>query len=185
MKVSRSTIALTGFAGLLVGAGIFFAQWSNSSVSTTKSDRNDSEVLSSQITLMPFSATYFSTLIPDTYIVKSQIENARIPIMGSYLFKDSNVTISDQLAVTIGKPGGESITGIAPVKLRASKPNEYTRATFPNMPNGAIAYQRINEYEKAVFWMKDSRYIAVVVSGSPQRLPQLDQTLQAVLANWQ
>lgn len=170
---------------LLIGSGVFFLKWSNGPASTTKSTSSDGDVLSSQITLRSLETTYYKTQIPDTLQSKVNIENPRAPIMGNYLFKETNVSVSDQLAITVGKRGNETAPTLPAVQLRSSKPEEYRKATFNHMPDNAIGFESINGYEKAVYWVTNDTYNAVVVSGSPVRQSNLDQILNAVLANWQ
>lgn len=185
MKLSKKSIALTISPIIIICGVAYFAHWVNGPASTSVGTVSSGDVLSTQITLKEFGSAYFTTLVPDTMQLKTKEENHRATTVGNYLLKNSNVKASDQLAITIGQPGQESLETISHVTIRKMNPEEYKRTTVPNMPSGAIAFQKQNTYEKSVFWIKDGYYIAVVVSGTPLRSNILDQTLQAVLVNWQ
>jgi hypothetical protein len=184
MGLSRRGIILTSSLIVISGAGILLNQWINSPASTSSGYMPEAEVLSSSTKLQPFETTYFSTLVPDTFQLKVKEENSKAVNLGNYLFTSKDVTKSRQLAITIGATGRESISNVSHVIVRKNSPQEYNPVIIKNMPEGAVAFKKPDGSETSVFWLEDSRYVAVVITGSTVDASLLDQSLQAVLINW-
>lgn len=178
---------IAGAAALVI---VFFAgvyAWMQSPV-TNKGQSVQGEtqdVLGSHIELVPLNTAYFSTNIPQFLQQKTSVEDASAAVSGMYLFKHKQLDLSDQLGITTGALNGSSLSELSGVKVRQSEPERYHSTVVQGMPEGAIAFERTDEYEVAVFWQHNNRYVSVAVSGSVSRKGQLDATMDAVLGNWQ
>lgn len=167
-------------------AGIWFYRWSNSPANAgTVLTPQGANVFGAQIDLVSYGSQYFTTQIPKTLVVKSSNEASNGATVGQYLFKHSNVSLSDQLGITIGTMQSASLSEVSAVTLRQSQPEKYTSITIDGMPQGAVAFEALDPYEVGVFWPNESQFAAVVVSGSSVRKAELRETLYGVIANWQ
>lgn len=154
----------------------------NRGVSVTPEPSN---VLGSQIQLVPFETDYFSTSVPSFLQRKTTNESTSAPISGQYLFKHAQINITDQLAITTGPLVNSTLAELSGVKVRQSEPERYKQTPRSNMPTGAIVFERQDQYETAVFWQENGRYASVVVGGGGDRRAQLDEIVSSVLSNWQ
>lgn len=144
-----------------------------------------SNVLGSQIQLVPFDTDYFSTSIPSFLQRKTATESDSAPVSGQYLFKHVQINIGDQLGITTGLLNGSSLPEVSGVKVRQSEPERYEQVARTNMPDGAIVFERKDQYETAIFWQENGRYASVVVSGGGERRAQLEEIVSSVINNWQ
>lgn len=170
---------------IVIGFGI--VHWAGRPSSTSQSNvgnQQDTGVLGSTSDLAPFSSPYFSTQIPGTMQLKTSNENPRNAIRASYLFTGTVHSPADQIAITVGTMGLNRLTEIPGVKQRLNEPATYQSTEVVNAPEGAVSFKRSEGYETAVFWQENDLYVSLVVSGSPLRQAELDQTLQSVLTNW-
>lgn len=183
--MKRRWLAIATFL-VVIGIGYAGIHWANQPTSTSQSHtgKTDAAVLGSSSDLKPFVSPYFSTQIPADMLQKTSNENPRAAIRASYLFTSSKTSPGDQAAISVGTMGLSQLSEISGVKQRLNDPDMYQPTTIANAPQGAVAFTRSESYETAVFWQENNSYVAVVVSGSPLRQAELDQTLQAILTNW-
>jgi hypothetical protein len=116
--------------------------------------------------------------------LKTSNENPHNPIRAGYLFTGTVHSPADQVAITVGTMGLNRLLEIPGVKQRLNDTATYQPTEVTNAPEGAMSFKRTSDYETAVFWQEGNLYVALVVSGSPLRQAELDQTLQSVLTNW-
>lgn len=154
----------------------------NKGVSVIPEDQN---VLSSNVSLLPFDTTFFFTNVPSYLQSKSITENPDAPTSGMYLFKHQQISLNDQLAINTGTLSGSTLNELSTIKVRQSEPSRYHQTSRPSAPEGAIVFERQDQYEVAVFWQHNGRYASVVVGGSNDRRADLESTLQTVLSDWQ
>lgn len=181
----KKIIWISTFIGVGTAAASIYI-WSSRPVTTTASTTGtESNVRGSQISLSAYSGQQFSTQIPSTLALKTSSENKNGSISGQYLFVNRDKNQADQLAITIGTTQGADVREISAVKLRLMETETYEPVTLDYAPPGALGFQKKNGYEVSLFWRQDSRYAAVVVSGSILNKADLDEVSRTVINNWQ
>lgn len=178
---------LTALVVVIIIGGFALAYWASRPVSTESSStiqKDRTDVLGATNSVATFNSPYFSTQIPENMLLKTSNENSKGPIYANYLFTNVKTSLSDQIAITVGAMGLNSLTETSGVKQRLNEPETYQKVTIENAPQGAVSFKKTEGYETAVFWKQGAKYFAVVVSGPPQRVAELDQMLQTVLTNW-
>lgn len=173
----------------VIGLGYVGFHWASrpSSTNESRTGSSDSGVLGTTTDLKPFTSPYFSTQIPADMLVKTSNENPQAAIRAAYLFTSNKTSPGDQAAISIGTMGLNRLSEISGVKQRLNNPALYHSTTIANAPAGAVSFTKADGTdgsETAVFWQEGNLYVAVVVSGSPLRQAELDQTLQSILSNW-
>ncbi len=183
----KRRLIVASFIILVAIVGFNVIHWASSPSSTKQSSlggKQDSGVLGSTSDLTPFTSPYFTTQIPSTMRLKTSNESSSNPVRAGYLFTSTVSSPADQIAITVGTMGLNRLSEISGVKQRLNNPSTYETTEVPNAPEGAMSFKRTSDYETAVFWQEDDLYVALVVSGSPLRQAELDQTVQSVLTNW-
>lgn len=182
-------------AGLAVGISLLilavgFNKWANNPAVTSSSESpvravtlNASQSAQSQ----PLDTAYFKTTLPGDILVRTNNEVAHGNTLIQLLATSRAGQVQDQLGVTIGILGNQQLTDVSSVRLRLGDTNNYRRASLPQLPAGAVMFERTSElFEKAVFWPNgQGQYAAVVVSGTLDRSPYLDSLLVTVIKGWQ
>lgn len=169
----------------LVGFGTL--RWASTPASTITSSVDNQDprgVLSANSSVTPFENSYFTTQIPSDLQLKTSNENPAGAIMASYLFTNVKPATSDQVGITIGKMGLNRLSETSGVKQRLNDPGTYQQVVVKGAPEGVISFSKTDGYETAVFWQEGRSFVAVVVSGAPQRQSELDQILQTILSSW-
>lgn len=178
-------VVFAGVALLAVSVGIWTYLWANSPAQTSISSTSSQQVQGSQITLAPYTAQQFTTVIPSTLQVKTSTENNKSAILGQYLFTNKDSHLSDQVGITVGTMQGTDINEVSAAKLRQTQQDVYESATLDFTPSNAVAFHKKDGYETSVIWSEGSRYVAVVVSGSVLRQAELEEISRVVVTNWQ
>ena len=181
---------LTG-AGLVVsGASIGLNHWANTPASSSGVAQMVQEVegATTAPTYAAFEGTQFVTDLPTRLSIKSSRDVANGPILTQMLLAASGGTpgsqIAEQLAITIGNVPAEGLSGVSAVSLREHSA-AYTEQNFDWLPTGARAFTGSQGgYEMSVFFADDSRYAALVVTGSPNDAAALEAGLAHSVATW-
>lgn len=176
-------VGIVVVAAFVVGGVV---KWANGPAVATLSTKPNGDVKGESVGLQTFDAEYYDTKIPDIFKLKTRTESAESPVAGQYLFVGKDKYSSDQLAITIGSSKTSALDQVSLVKFRLAYPDEYQQ-TVPEagFPEGSIVFVKRNGYEKSVFWIEEGRYAGVVASGSLDRKPQLDNSVQSAIINWQ
>jgi len=191
MAVAKNKIGkliILGFLlliGLLISSFIYWATRPNSTKPAITAVQGASTTNSQK----PLTTEHFTTTIPESLVVKSQDSTSHGLVLLQLFLASKNTSINkpltDQLAITIGKTPSDGFSGITDVQFRMQRPNIYDTSVPINYPSGAQAFVKIEDgYELSVFWPKDSRYAAIVVSGTADRKTELNTLMQNVLSNW-
>lgn len=155
------------------------------SATVTTSDQTEQGVLGSESKLLPWQTEYFATRYPSNLRVLTSNEIAQGLTLGQYLLGSTSLEQTDQLAVTVGNLQGLRLAELPAIKLRQQQTGTYQATTRSFTPSGGFVFSRSDTYETAVFWQEGGRYAAVVVSGSSVRQAELEQSLQAVITDWE
>jgi hypothetical protein len=175
------------FVVLVGGLGVWVYIWWHSPAETKQftAKTTTEEVLGSELTLNDWNTQYFATRYPNDLRIITSNEVAHGLTSGQYLLGSTSLSRTDQLAVTVGNLGGLALEELPAIKLRLQKTDVYQPVDVSFAPEGSLVFTSEDSYETAVFWRQDSRYVAVVVSGSAARQANLWQQLEAVVTNWQ
>jgi hypothetical protein len=183
----RNAYGVVAGVGILVSAGlIVFNSWANSPArSVGVVQRNDGEVAGESVTLStkPFGTAFFKTAVPINFALKSSIEQTEGPVLVQSLFSGASSSpgsrIADQLAFTVGVLPPEKLDGVSAVMMRSRTGEVYSPVVLDWLPVGARAFTKLS-----VFFASDTRYAAVVVSGSPDRMSQLQEVVKNIYQSW-
>lgn len=185
MTKKRWLSLVTFFVILGVGGGLYAWWHSQATTDVVSYGQTEGAVLGSETSLVEWQTAYFSTRVSGTLRQISSKETADSPIIGSYLFTSKESNDTSQLAITVGKLGAYSLDELSAVKLRLSEPSGYTKTTRAYTPAGGIVFSGNPGYETAMFWQHNDDYVAVVVSGTTDHGPDLEQTLSDIVRNLQ
>jgi len=180
-------LVLLGFSALLIGGSVWAYIWWHSPAETNQSTAKNAteEVLGTEVALTNWSTQYFTTRYPTDLRIITSNEVTHGLTSGQYLLGSTSPTHTDQLGVTVGNLDALTFEELPAIKLRLQKSDVYQPVKLSFAPQGAVAFTAQDAYEMSVFWHQDTRYAAVVVSGSSARQAQLQQALEAAVTNWQ
>ena len=172
---------------LIALVGVWGYRWWNSPAETKNSSalQTEKEVLGTKRTLSPWNTQSFATRYPSDLRIITTNEIAHGITTGQYLLGSTTPNITDQLAVTVGRLSNASLEDLPGVKLRQQRTDVYVETTMQFTPPGGQVFSAVEGYELAMFWKDGSNYAAAVVSGSSAREAELQEALEAVVANWQ
>ena len=182
LKPILALIVITGGTAVI---GWVYQWWHSPAVSTPVALTTSSNVLGSGTSLTPWQTAYFTTQIPSFLRVRNSVENPTRPQLGQYLLANIITSKTDQVAITVGMLGNSTLAEQSSVRLRRAQTTTYQPASRSYVPAGAFVFSRTDSYETAIIWQHDARYVAVVVSGTVDRQPDLEQSLAAIVTNWQ
>ncbi len=172
--------------GCLIIAGVIalHSWWQQPSIAKYR-PQTSVAVQGAQITIVPLESRYITTGVPDFLHSKNTYEKSLGPIYGQYLYINKDPNVADQVGVTVASRESRELTEVSSVKLRTTNGSLYNETTLLNAPVGARVFSAVNNYEISVFWSYQDMYAAVVVSGTADRRPQLEQTMTTILTSWQ
>lgn len=170
----------------LIGGFIF---WANQPVSDHP---NQTSVQGTSIekAFKPISTDIFSTLVPDTLVVKDQTNDAHGSTLNQ-IFLTSNLgtpgnPITDQLAITVGKIPSDGLSGLSNIQFRLNHEGLYLPQEGALVGENSMTFIKTEQgYEKSVFWEENGFYAAVVVSGTVDRLNTLNEDLDKAIESWE
>lgn len=173
-------------AVVLVLLGGWLYRWWHSPAESivVSTGAQSSKVLSSENVLVPWETSQFTSRYPSNLRIITSNEVAQGITVGQYLLGSTDLRVSDQLAVTVGKLEDLNLAELPAVKFRATHPESYEQTTLSFTPPGGLAYSSVGAYEVAIFWQEDGRFAAVVASGSSVRQAELEQQLESVIKEW-
>ena len=183
----KKWFAVASFA-VVVGLGTWAYMWWHGATTTsvvTVGDQTQTVVLGGESKLLVWETAVFATRYPDILRVITTNEVPHGITTGQYLLGSMSLKQDDQLAVTVGQLGTMRFDELPAVKLRRLQADTYQSAERSFAPAGGLVFQKTDGYETSVFWTHGNTYAAVVASGSPARRAELENALQAVVANWQ
>ena len=183
--MKRLAIGISG--SLLLIAGLWSYMWWHSPAETKHitTAQTTKDVLGSERALTSWTTQHFTTRYSSELRILMANEVAHGLTTGQYLLGSTSLNKTDQLAVTVGQLNSTSLEELPAVKLRQQRTDTYQLATVPFTPPGGQVFSTVEGYELAMFWKEGSSYAAVVVSGSSARQAELQEALEAVVANWQ
>jgi hypothetical protein len=137
-----------------------------------------------------FETDYFITNLPDSFIVKTNSQNLPGDIIQQIFMTNNSNRLSnpnsDQLAITIGKIGGDGLDGIPAVHFRKLHPETYSESTMDSINYPNFVYTKtVGGYEKGIFFSSNGIYASVVASSTSDRKQQMDSIIGSAMASWE
>lgn len=178
----RTQVSVAGSV-VLIAAAVFGFLWMNQPSVSRQTVEYTPEVKAA--TTSGFRARYFSTELPDSLVLRSKVEDNAQGALARYMFQNSRVGDSRQLAITVSTLPTGGLAEVADVNFRVHNTERYSEFSLPDTTTGARAFRATDGYEVAVFYPNDGVYASIVLSGRVESTDELDADYLAILSHWQ
>jgi hypothetical protein len=188
-KLVRWGIIASVCAVVVIPAIALLSRWmSNSSEGTVQMGTPTPQTTEPEASKEPVAVdtSFFSTSLPGGFTIKRKVDNPTANPLQLELAANTSSKTDQQFSATIGTMPVAGLSGIGDYNLRTTDTATYAKATPPQLPTGAVAFQTISgPAALTIFWARGIHYaeLSFTTEGGTS-LDSLQATYTHVISAW-